>query len=200
MNRRDFFKASFAATAALGTAAVLGGVELDLDKLLWVPGEKRFFLPPEKTLLTDVAAIEQEYASLAKTDLAFTRGVFHEVYTAVGRVESDARWNVISVGGRKVSAHEAAFYRLTNFQPYQAHRVTADAQTTMTNQIIGERFAAGWPYPEAVAGLPKRSFYEGDFVASGAPNYGWPAFKAPAISSDGVLSRRKGLGWPKQYL
>ncbi len=39
MNRRDFLRGVL-------TAAVATGHVLDLDRLLWVPGERSFFLPP----------------------------------------------------------------------------------------------------------------------------------------------------------
>lgn len=50
MNRREFLT-RFLATAAGAAVAHT----LDLDKLLWVPGAKRFFLPPEPPKLFSVA-------------------------------------------------------------------------------------------------------------------------------------------------
>lgn len=46
MNRRAFLK-TLAAAAAGAVAA-----EFDPERLLWVPGQKTFFLPPEKRLVT----------------------------------------------------------------------------------------------------------------------------------------------------
>ncbi len=48
MNRRTFL-AWLAGTAAGAAAAHT----LDLEKLLWVPGQKNIFIPPPPTILTD---------------------------------------------------------------------------------------------------------------------------------------------------
>lgn len=45
MNRRGFLRAFLA-----GTVGLVAGAELDLDKLLWVPGAKTIFLPDVKVL------------------------------------------------------------------------------------------------------------------------------------------------------
>jgi hypothetical protein len=42
VNRRDFLRALIAAAPALASASAV----LDLDRMLWVPGEKTIFLPP----------------------------------------------------------------------------------------------------------------------------------------------------------
>lgn len=55
MNRRGFLKGLLGAAAAGVTAAVM---ELDPERLLWVPGQKTFFLPDApKVKLTDEAAM-----------------------------------------------------------------------------------------------------------------------------------------------
>lgn len=46
MNRRDFLK------RLMGGAAAVVAHELDLDRLLWVPGEKTIFLPSVSSPLT----------------------------------------------------------------------------------------------------------------------------------------------------
>jgi hypothetical protein len=53
MNRRDFLKLLLSAPIAY---------ELDIDKLLWVPGQKTIFLPSPKKILTitEIVAIELE--------------------------------------------------------------------------------------------------------------------------------------------
>lgn len=43
MNRRGFLKAAIAAAAGLAVSSV---VPVDLDKLLWKPGQKTHFTPP----------------------------------------------------------------------------------------------------------------------------------------------------------
>jgi hypothetical protein len=54
MNRREFFK-----LAALGIEA-LAAHELDLDKLLWVPGQKKIFVPANNVSLSDIVSVELE--------------------------------------------------------------------------------------------------------------------------------------------
>src|SRR5262245_25500931 len=49
MNRRDFLKILSASSAAL---------VLDPEKLLWVPGEKKIFLPPDEVLMTHTTILE----------------------------------------------------------------------------------------------------------------------------------------------
>jgi hypothetical protein len=51
MDRRHFLK-----LIALGVVAH----ELDLDKLLWVPGEKKIFLPPKGVSLSEIVSVEIE--------------------------------------------------------------------------------------------------------------------------------------------
>lgn len=46
MNRRDFLARLLSSAAGAAVASTL-----DLDKLLWVPGEKTIFLPPPPTLV-----------------------------------------------------------------------------------------------------------------------------------------------------
>jgi hypothetical protein len=52
MNRRSFLTRLVTGAASLAVAQVLESATLDPEKLLWVPGEKSFFLPPEKTFST----------------------------------------------------------------------------------------------------------------------------------------------------
>lgn len=49
MNRRSFLARLGLGAAGLAAAQVLEGATLDPEKLLWVPGQKTFILPPEKT-------------------------------------------------------------------------------------------------------------------------------------------------------
>jgi hypothetical protein len=65
MNRRDFLKLLLSAPIAY---------ELDIDKLLWVPGEKTIFLPPPKKILTITEIYEIELKRIMpKLALAFER-------------------------------------------------------------------------------------------------------------------------------
>jgi hypothetical protein len=52
MDRRSFLTRLVTGAASLAVAQVLESATLDPEKLLWVPGEKSFFLPPEKTFST----------------------------------------------------------------------------------------------------------------------------------------------------
>jgi hypothetical protein len=64
MDRRGFLKRLAAATAAVAATA-----EIDPERLLWTPGKKTIFLPPEKALVTAesvaVQQIRNEYESKA---------------------------------------------------------------------------------------------------------------------------------------
>ena len=66
INRRDFVK------ILSGSAASL--YAFDLDKLLWVPGEKKIFLPPEQRLI---------YASeIALAEWNHVMGVLKDIYNS----------------------------------------------------------------------------------------------------------------------
>jgi hypothetical protein len=71
MNRRDFLKLLLSAPIAY---------QLDIEKLLWVPGEKTIFLPSPKKILSmsEIIAIEMErilpkLASVFERDEVFYR-------------------------------------------------------------------------------------------------------------------------------
>ena len=51
MDRRHFLK-----LIALGVV----GHELDLDRLLWIPGQKKIFIPPQGNRLSEIVAVELE--------------------------------------------------------------------------------------------------------------------------------------------
>ena len=55
MNRRKFIK--------LITSSALAAYALDPDKLLWVPGEKTIFIPPERRLIYASEVLESELHS-----------------------------------------------------------------------------------------------------------------------------------------
>lgn len=76
VNRRQLLK-----LLALGVA----GLELDLDRLLWVPGKKTIFLPsPEKELFTykeiidiELNQIASKIPSLFEEEITFYRIIAH---------------------------------------------------------------------------------------------------------------------------
>lgn len=68
MNRRRFLS-----LLAKSAAAVTVGAELDLDKLLWVQGTKKIFLPPvvKTATLAEIDAIVHQHWAPILTDLIF---------------------------------------------------------------------------------------------------------------------------------
>lgn len=68
MNRRVFLH--LLSTGALGAIVA---PELDLERLLWIPGQKTFFLPPERRLVdlsSPLSAITREALDYFRTALA----------------------------------------------------------------------------------------------------------------------------------
>src|SRR5215510_12386188 len=53
LNRRQFLR-----LLASGVAGTIASQELDWDRLLWVPGEKRIFLPSKTISLSEIVAAE----------------------------------------------------------------------------------------------------------------------------------------------
>lgn len=72
LSRRTFLR--FLASGVAGTVA---SAELDIDRLLWIPGTKTFFIPENPTLsMSQIVAIEWEtriffHASLFDRDDTF---------------------------------------------------------------------------------------------------------------------------------
>lgn len=73
MHRRQFIK--------LITNSALAAYALDPDKLLWVPGEKKIFIPPEKRLIYASELLESELNSfgVAVRDLSEFHSFFYKV-------------------------------------------------------------------------------------------------------------------------
>lgn len=71
MNRRGFLRALLT-----GTVGLIAGAELDLDRLLWVPGAKTIFLPPPAENF-DVW-MTREVLRLFDNNLKFTRAINRE--------------------------------------------------------------------------------------------------------------------------
>lgn len=194
--RRDFLK-----RFTLGAAAVLAAVEIDPERLLWVPGAKTIFLPTEKTLI-DPAVAAAEYESLLRTaqdqrvqallDIERAHGVpgigGHVVHTAVGNVVSDAQWNVITVNGKEISATEAAKLRLSYFNR-SGRQPSIEQVARMASQIVGERMQAGWSFERSMRGMRADNWGDGfDFKGRGPMRIDWdPLSTSPRkrISTDG---------------
>ena len=67
MNRRNFLQ--------LIASGSVGAMTLDVEKLLWVPGAKTFFLPPVPLRLLTVDYITRETLRILKNNLVFSRAV-----------------------------------------------------------------------------------------------------------------------------
>lgn len=73
MNRRQFFQ--LLGSGVIGAAVTQG---LDLDKLLWVPGEKTIFLPPVKAFGNQIVTLDwmtKEISRLMAQNLKFSQQV-----------------------------------------------------------------------------------------------------------------------------
>ena len=153
MNRRSFLhRMTMGVAAAVAVAA-----DLDPEKLLWVPGARTIFLPPEKRLVTGEEAVAA-FKEVQSKPIAAE----HFTHTAAGTVVSDAYWNVISVNGRRVSAAEAAWLRLNHFSRHggSSQRGSADHQA-MTDQVVAQRVLAGWKDPLGVPTSVVNGFKKG---------------------------------------
>lgn len=73
MHRRQFIK--------LITSSALAAYALDPEKLLWVPGEKKIFIPPARKLIYASELLESELAhfGIAVRDLAEFNSFFYNV-------------------------------------------------------------------------------------------------------------------------
>jgi hypothetical protein len=73
MNRRQFIK--------LISSSAIAAYALDPEKLLWVPGEKTIFIPPERRLIYAAEISENELHSfgVAVTDLSELHKFMYEV-------------------------------------------------------------------------------------------------------------------------
>ncbi len=112
MNRRGFLS-----LFAIGSAAIVAGHELDLEKLLWLPGQKSFFLPPEKGPLVTGAAAESAFEQVQAQPLEHAlRGLGQTVYTSIGMCVLDNAGVLVSVNGRIVTYVEAAQIQINHYQ------------------------------------------------------------------------------------
>ncbi len=139
LSRRDFLKRLSAATA-VGTAAILGGADFDPEKLLYVPGQRAFFLPPEKRMV-----VGEEAVSAFEQVKAESKG-FRLGWTKAGTVVMDSQWNVISISGRLLTAVEAASMRQSEYGGLRSNnRRPLEEETAL---VVAQRKAAGWSRPK----------------------------------------------------
>lgn len=142
MRRRDFLK-------WIGAGAVLvgGAAEVDMDRILWVPGEKTIFLPSTKVFLPGEDVVRQLFESIDGDRFPNRPALFaRHISTASGEVWVDANENVITVRGRTVGAQEAARLRLMMFNPNNRRPSHAE-MNEMVSRVVSERVAAGWADP-----------------------------------------------------
>lgn len=126
MNRRGFLGRLAGAAAAAVMAA-----ELDPGRLLWVPGTKTFFLPPEKRLISGLEAVQElsrrEQVTLErKIEIKTGVKVPHRytVSTGAGRFEFDENWSMLRANGKAVTIDQAAAYHATLFQRQNVNYMT----------------------------------------------------------------------------
>lgn len=124
----------------LGTAAVSAGVgaaffELDPERLLWTPGERTIFLPPE----TRLVAGEDAVAAYSRIQQSGRR-----VWTAVGFARFDAHECLVEINGHKVTAVEAARLQASHYQRGTRPTQSVDEVLTM---VVAQRVRAGWADP-----------------------------------------------------
>lgn len=155
MKRREFFK-----WLAAGAATIVGASEVDIDRLLWVPGEKTIFLPPEKTFVVghEAERLYNYYLNNAAEVVGLSPKmplVGREVSTAMGRITLDAFENVVAVNGRVVSAREAAHLRATSFTRNNRIHPSVNMADEVA-RVISERTAAGWADPVGEKPMPYR--------------------------------------------
>jgi hypothetical protein len=80
MNRRELLK-----LIALGVI----GHELDIDRLLWIPGQKTIFIPPETKSLTlsEIVAIDLERMAPMVRRLFERDDMFYRLISVNGKLE-----------------------------------------------------------------------------------------------------------------
>lgn len=155
MDRRGFLKAFSLGVGAVAGAALIG----DVDKALWTPGAKTFFLPPEKAPVIGgpeaLAAVKEMRLGDIKDEAHFkalTRGEFpiaaHEVPTGAGRARFDANWNLLTLNGRPVTAHEAAVLQSSTYSGWRSNaRHTPAELRQLAQEIRARRELAGIQEP-----------------------------------------------------
>lgn len=118
-----FSRRSFLTRLAAGAAAALAATQLDPDKLLWIPGQKTFFLPPEKRLVHGTEAVSElsrrEQTTIAdaiERKTGIQNPARYRLSNNAGHFEFDDRWTMLKANGKTVTIDEAARYHATLFQ------------------------------------------------------------------------------------
>lgn len=87
LNRRTFLR--FLASGVAGTVA---SAELDIDRLLWVPGTKTFFIPDNPTLsMAQIVAVEWNRIMPTVASLFDRDDTFYKILTDQQPLRVDSR-------------------------------------------------------------------------------------------------------------
>jgi hypothetical protein len=147
-SRRAFLTRLVAGTAALTAASLvdLEGFEQDPERLLWVPGQKTFFLPPLESMRSGDEALE-DFATIQKRSLKdVLTGPTRHVQTRRGVLTFDAAWNIIGLNGRRLTAAEATQLRQESFAPWGGRWKDPNVSVTEAD-LVAARAEAGEKYP-----------------------------------------------------
>lgn len=154
MDRRSFLR-RLVSGAAVATATTLVGLPaLDLEafvedpeRLLWVPGQKTFFLPPTESLISGDEALTGWKAIQQQSIHEILKGQFREIKVRRGTILFDSAWNIVAFNGRRVSAREATELRQESFAPWGGK--WKDPNVTVTEaEILAARVDAGLKEPK----------------------------------------------------
>lgn len=146
-SRRGFLSRLVAGAAAVTASSFLDleGFENDPEKLLWVPGQKTFFLPPVEEFRSGADAIA-DFATIQQRPLKeVLKGAKH-VQTRRGVLTFDAAWNIIGLNGRRLNTAEATQLRQESFAPWGGRWKDPDVAVT-EQDITTQRAASGVTEP-----------------------------------------------------
>lgn len=160
MHRRDFLRRFAAATAAATAAAAT----LDPERLLWTPGEKTIFLPPDGGWTSAIVqaselppGVSYHYKNLGGVTMpdGKTHVVTTVAHTSMGTAEFDSHGNLLRLGGRVItSAQEHTMYE---GKGYSAGRVNMGGEDQRLARHIVRRQRAGvYDEPSAPIRLRRR--------------------------------------------
>lgn len=176
LDRRAFLRRMAAATAAaVATASLdLDPSQVDVERILWTPGEKTIFIPPAQGWVAPkqpvVLATHDDMVDAIRNfervrgKVKMPDGKFYEVAseasTAMGRAEFDAHGSLLRLGGRIVSsAEEQARYVASKYQG--SWRDTSDYAQALYNSLRA-RTASGLVEPGPVRRTKQPATLAGD--------------------------------------
>lgn len=147
-SRRQFLK-----TIGLGAAAVTSSIVLGeaVEKALWVPGAKTFFLPAEKGPIVSgqeaigaLNAITIPGGSNPRTlGPSVSSLAAYVVHTGAGEATFDGLWNLLAINRQPVTAREAAILQSNGYVRGMPPRHNAYELKALTREIQARRDLAG---------------------------------------------------------